>query len=155
MAGAHRAVIANLLERGAFKDAAREAQNWHHAAPRQHVEPIYWLALALMRMERPADAEKALNLGLRLQPQSAECLSLQGRAHLATGRLAEALAVAKSAMQLNSANPEVWDHIGVVHAQLGQFEDALRAFETQRRLGPDSARLAVQYCQHAGNLPPG
>lgn len=140
MAVTPRAVITDLLKRGDFKDAAREAQKWHHAAPRQ-VEPIYWLALALMRMERPADAEKALDLGLRLQPHSAECLSLQGRAHLATGRLSEALATAKAAMTLNSINPEVWDHIGVVHAQLSQFVDALRAFETQRHLGPDSARL--------------
>lgn len=56
-----------------------------------------------------------------------------------TGRIAEAQAAFKSILKRTPRNPDAWHFLGIVHAQLGQPQDAVICIEKAVAIAPDYA----------------
>lgn len=122
-----------------FDRAGSLAKAWCKEVP-MDANAHYWAGYCEMRSARVQAAEQSLRRGLECDPRHAECQSLLGRSLFAQGRVREALAAAEAAEGLDSHNPEVWDAVGVVYGNLGEYERALQAFRTVEGRRPKSAR---------------
>lgn len=115
------------------------ADAWRKELP-QDANAHYWAGYCQMRSARVRAAEQSLRAGIDCEPKHAECQSLLGRSLFAQGRMKEALAAAEAAERLESQNPEVWDAVGVVYGNLGEYKRALQAFRRVEARRPKSAR---------------
>jgi Flp pilus assembly protein TadD len=103
---------------------------------------IEGLALGKERQTLEAAAEK-IKIGLQQSPQSAGgYLALSGVLER-LGRMDEAVAAARTAAQLDSQDPQVLRHLGLLLGQTGQAGEAERLLRKAIDLSPGSADLYV------------
>ncbi len=144
--------LASLLQQGRFADALPELQRMHQAQPAD-AKAAMQLFMALMRLERPDDAEQVLSSAVEAgarHPSLNYNLALL-RAHL--GRLDDALALLDDPP---AESPDAVALRGVLLQQLGRPQDAREALTRVTSMTPDDARaflnLGVHLSEHA---PPG
>lgn len=132
-------IILDYVRQQRFDLGLAEATQWLSELPLD-ADAHYWKGYCEMRSGNPSAAEASLRGGLRSDPRHAECQSLLGRSLFAQGRVRDALEAAERAAGLDSRNPEVWDAIGVVYGNLGEYQRALEVFRKVAILRPNSAR---------------
>lgn len=108
--------------------------------------PVAYFVIGLVYRERgeylnaSGEAKKAI----RLEPSYANAYVLLGTLQYRTGALEEGLTQIKMAMRLNPHHPYNYPfHLGQAYYMLGQFPDAIQAFEQGLASNPSSERLHV------------
>jgi adenylate cyclase len=108
--------------------------------------PVAYFVIGLVYRERgeylnaSGEAKKAI----RLEPSYANAYVLLGTLQYRTGALEEGLTQIKMAMRLNPHHPYNYPfHLGQAYYMLGQFPNAIQAFEQGLASNPSSERLHV------------
>lgn len=97
---------------------------------------------ALSDQHRFAEAVAVFDRVIATDPARAAAFSHRGRALLALGRKPEALASAMRATQIDPASASAWATLGAIFSGLRQYDLALKAWRSARRLAPDRPGLA-------------
>ncbi|MCA1906688.1 MAG: YcaO-like family protein, partial [Desulfarculus sp.] len=118
-------------------------------------EPYYlpfFRALALINLERPAEALKDLDRALGLDPPPADAASIHTQRGVALkdlGRHAEAVAALTTAASFPEPHAEVFNLLGFCHYMLKNHEQAIEAFARAIELEPG---LGINYANIGSNL---
>lgn len=123
-------------KKGSLKEAERELAETTRLAPN---ETAAWIALGQIRAEskRLDDAAVAFATALTLDPLSEEAATGLSSVLSAAGKLADAETALTKAIESNTKSPALWNDLGVVRAQRGNYPAALDAFG--KALALDSA----------------
>ncbi len=98
----------------------------------------YMLAVSERRLP---DALIYISRALELQPENASYIDTRGWVLFKMGRTQEALSVLEKAAQLDDSNPEILEHLGDVHAALGNRETARQYWSAALEKGGDAELL--------------
>ena len=105
------------------------------------------LAATLVDVEQFDEAERFLDLSLRLKPDSPDLLFLRGRVYLARKENGTARGVFERAAKLKPDYDEAWAFLGRACLAAGDQQSAVTALQEARRLSPtepDNYRLLAQ-----------
>jgi Flp pilus assembly protein TadD len=89
---------------------------------------------------RLPDAEKAFQEAAKESPRDFQILANLSSLYLSNGKPKEAIATAKSALQL-SQSADTYVTLGNAYQQTGELKNALHAYQRARRLGKESAEM--------------
>ncbi|MCE3007805.1 MAG: tetratricopeptide repeat protein [Bacteroidetes bacterium] len=89
----------------------------------------YKQALLLADTGRPAQALEAIEEALHFQPLSIEYLAQKARILAQNGRTRAAFRMLEEALVQHNHSGELYYHLGVLHQQEKQYDQAIRAFE--------------------------
>ncbi len=105
-------------------------------------QPKRWLALAqeLQDVGRLRHAQKAYNVALSLMPGSVGIRNNLANLSLALGDTTDAINRYRTILRQDSAQVDVWLNLGVVYAQTGRPQQAIRAWREALRIDPDHPR---------------
>jgi tetratricopeptide (TPR) repeat protein len=101
----------------------------------KHPEPYYRLALVLLEGYRDRDAQEVLSRGLETIPDSGLLLFAMGFVKQVDGQYQEALVYTQKSLDRDPSRPEVWAICGELYLSLGQYDQALKAYQTAIGLG--------------------
>jgi tetratricopeptide (TPR) repeat protein len=100
-------------------------------------------ALALLRANRPADAERAFRAIAQSDPDLAGPHANLGLIARNAGRLPEAVTELERAVQLDPRMAAAWNQLAIAYRQQGQFAKARTAYETALAIDPSYAGAAL------------
>ena len=110
----------------AFRDLlAREPGNF---------EALYWLALLMLRAQRPTEALPVLDQALEVNPQSALALNARGSALRSLRQFEAALACYDRALVIEPTEVNVLNNRGNVLKDLGRHREAIACYEEAIRV---------------------
>ncbi len=123
---------------------------------RDDVDLQIHLAIALLEMERPRQAQTVLMRVARLAPERADTYRLLGRAARLVGRLDEALAHFRAAIARAPDYGPDYAQCGDILQELGRLGDAVRAYEAASEALPNNAEIWIQLgsCFHTMGVVP-
>src|SRR5262249_47618595 len=103
--------------------------------------------VALLNVERNAEAIESFDRALALRPDVPEVLNNRGIALTATGKLSEALGSFIRASVLHGTNPYTHNNIGILHKMLGRHRESAASFDRALALKPNdaSAKFALAF----------
>jgi tetratricopeptide (TPR) repeat protein len=128
-----RGVIASQTgRRGDAIDLMRKAVAIEPSVAAYHID----LALAFKADAKPQDAVVSYRRGLALTPE-AEAYNDLGVLEQQLGRLDEAMASYRRALDLKPGFADAWNNLGSALRDRGRFDDAIAAFKTAIELGVD------------------
>ena len=90
------------------------------------------------------DMETAEKLVLQMHaaaPDHPGILLFMGNIYTAMGRFNQAIQAYQESIELDSANPEAHNNIGIVYRREGNFPAAVGALEQARKIAPDRADI--------------
>lgn len=128
---------------------------WSNAA---RVRPAYWAphynrGLALLDMNKPADALAALERAASLKSDEPNVFDALGRAHSALGDREKAIISFERALELNPRMIESLNNLGTVYFDLSEYAQAERYFKESIHINPQSGvahfNLAQCYSRQA------
>jgi len=136
----------NLADAHVALGLIRELDDWDWAGSEEalrrairvspgHAEAHHELSMLLMRQSRFDEALREAREALYLAPMSARFEFAIGWVQLVSGRVEEALQAAAKARALDADFPWAYWLAGRAHEQLGQYEEAVEAFERGSRPG--------------------
>lgn len=100
------------------------------------VQDTFALALENHRAGRFDEAERLYRKVLHAAPRHADALHLNGVLLMQTGRDALAVRLIRQAIEVNGNEPAFHNNLGNALQRLGEFKDAVDAYETALRLEP-------------------
>ncbi|MBU1276250.1 MAG: YcaO-like family protein [Proteobacteria bacterium] len=112
----------------------------------------FFRALAMLTLERPAEALEALDAALTLNPPASDEASIhthRGAALKDLGRYDEAKESLRRAASFDEPHSEVFNLLGFCHYMLKEHEEAVEAFSRAIELEPG---LAINYANIGSNL---
>lgn len=114
-------------KKGMLKEAERELSEATRLAPN---ETAAWTALAQVRAElkKTDEAAVAYGMALNLDPLSEEAATGLSAVLSGAGRLPEAETALTKAIENNAKSPALWNNLGVIRTQHGDYAGALVAF---------------------------
>jgi len=92
--------------------------------------------MALVKSDRPADAERVFAQLLRTHGDSAELSVLLGQAHAQQGDFAAAIETLQRAIQLRPDVPEAHSTLGIIYLRQGRFPEAETALRAELKAHP-------------------
>jgi tetratricopeptide (TPR) repeat protein len=98
----------------------------------------YRLALVFMLGRLDVEAQNVLEAGLKQIPNAPLLLFGKAVSSDTQGKLNDAVAFARQSLAANTQQPEAWALLGRVYAELGQTEEALKAYDRAVALGGDA-----------------
>jgi len=101
-----------------------------------HAEALLGLAVLDLEAGLYDDAIERLDRAIRRNPDSGSAWYFQGVGHLKTGHATEALACARQGVRYATTHSLCFDLAGRAHAALGQYREALEAFEKAVEANP-------------------
>ncbi len=128
------------IDRGKLLDAARRLERITRASPR-YLAAWPLLGQCNMRLERYADAERALTTCISLWPDSAWAYLDRGLALKELGLLDEAEHDLTRALEISPGNTEAIVNRAIVRLQAKRFPDAKDDLDAAMAKAPESARL--------------
>ena len=102
------------------------------------------LGAALQQAWQPAEAQRALERALELNPNYATAHQWLGRALLKDGRAEAAVASLRRACELDPLSSRMADNLGFASWMVGRAQDGLAAMERALVLQPDSEQAKAQ-----------
>ena len=126
---------ASLHRSGKLADAERLYKQVLKA-DRKSFPAQYMLAVLLYQQQRPSAALRAVDLALKLNPDSTEALSLHGILQLNAGQHKKALFSLSKVVTLNPGDAEAWHNRGVILTELHRFEDAVQSIDKALAIQP-------------------
>jgi tetratricopeptide (TPR) repeat protein len=129
-----------LLEAGELEDALASAQAAADADP-SNPELLYLKAVAERYLRRPAAALETLRQLQQLEPRFARAYQEQGHLYKAMGKLPEAIAAFRRAVELNRGLIASWRELKELHAGQGKQAEHSVAEAEYRRLAALPAEL--------------
>ena len=102
-----------------------------------------WMAFALLKLKRPAEAERAIKTSVTLKPVNPAGFNLLGAAREAQGKLKLAIYAYERATQQAPNEPNGWYNLGKALMKKGDNEGSLRAFLRAERF-EDPAQADTQ-----------
>lgn len=126
--------------------------------PKDHVEEVDCLAkgMGFYRLGDYAEAEKAFNRLLELDPDNPKGISFLGALYVAVGRLDEALALFRRAVELTPSSYEDHRSLGMLLLARGEYEESEIAFKKTLDYKPDDWRahmLLARLYTDTGRIP--
>jgi len=112
------------------------------AADPRNVDKLIALGVAQSGIRQYREAIRTFSRGMRIAPKNALLYRWRGHRYISTGDTRRALSDLKRGAVLDSANYDIWYHLGVAHFIRGEFKSASRAFSQAQRLAPNSNELA-------------
>jgi tetratricopeptide (TPR) repeat protein len=114
-------------KKGMLKESERELTEATRLAPN---DAAPWIALAQVRAElkRPEDAAVAYTTALTIDPLSEEAATGLSAVLGAAGKLPDAETALMKAIENNTKSPALWNNLGVIRTQRGNYPGALDAF---------------------------
>ena len=130
---------------GDLANAVKNLQSAVRDAPDQP-ESYYRLALVFLQGFRDQDAEEVLSTGLRQIPNSPLLLFGLGTIKEVLGDYQRAINYMGKSVNSKHDQPAVWALLGELHAKVGQYDQALEAYETAvaQQASPETA---VKYAE--------
>jgi len=124
-----------------WKEAERELAETAKVAP---TETAVWVALAATRSaeKKLDDAAAAYATAIELDPLDEEAAAGLAATLRAQGKLAEAEAALAKSLSSIAKSPVLWNNLGVVRVERGQYAQAVDAF--QKALAIDAAFEAAK-----------
>jgi Tfp pilus assembly protein PilF len=124
-----------------WKEADRELEATSKVAPS---DTAVWVALASTRAaeKRLDDAAAAYATALEIDPLDEEAAAGLGATLRAQGKLADADAALTKSLSSIAKSPVLWNNLGVVRVERGQYAQAVDAF--QKALAIDGAFEAAK-----------
>ncbi|MEQ1518254.1 MAG: tetratricopeptide repeat protein [Usitatibacteraceae bacterium] len=98
------------------------------------------LAMAFVRAQKFADAQRAMQRALALQPQNAEFHLTAANIEQDLGRLDAAVGLLRQAILLQPSFAQAYNNLGILLSDQGKIEEASKAFSEAIRLNPRYAR---------------
>lgn len=98
----------------------------------------YRLALVFMVGRLDTQALNVLDSGLRQIPNAPLLLFGKAVSSDTQGKLDDAVALARQSLAINAQQPQAWGLLGRVYAEMGQTDDALKAYDRAVALGADA-----------------
>jgi ribosomal protein S12 methylthiotransferase accessory factor len=145
----HAAKLASQLPDAA--QARRVLEQMGEVAGQSHYLPFFQ-ALALINLDRPAEALELLDRALALGPPPGDEASVHTQRGVALkdlGRFEEAKAPLWTAASFPEPHAEVFNLLGFCHYKLGEHEQAVEAFTRAVELDPGQA---INYANLGSNL---
>ncbi|HEY2797619.1 MAG TPA: tetratricopeptide repeat protein [Thermoanaerobaculia bacterium] len=114
-------------KKGMLKEAERELGEATRLAPN---EAAAWIVLGQVRgeLKKPDDAAAAYATALTLDPLSEEAATGLSAVLGTAGKLTEAETALTKAIENNAKSPALWNNLGVIRTQRGNYPGALEAF---------------------------
>jgi arylsulfatase A-like enzyme/Flp pilus assembly protein TadD len=124
-----------LKDQGRFNEAVREFESLI-----QERKDLTWAYLFLAETHlasgRGPDAVRALESGVRANPESFTLLAACGELLIQSGDLNAAIGVLEKAISLIETDPSVWDNLGFIYWRKGVFDKASEYFQKALDLDP-------------------
>jgi len=117
----------------------------------QDAEALYGLGVVFHQMDDKAQALENYKKSLEIKPDYAECMNNLAQIYLTGGQGVRpdehrALKLAQRAVTLSGGvNPQIWDTLALVLAQMKKYEGALAASRRALSLDPTSRRLRSRW----------
>jgi tetratricopeptide (TPR) repeat protein len=127
-------LAAVLRERNQFREAEREYREALRCDP-DYVPALVGLGTILLQRQSPAEALVPLTKAARLDPKNDEAAWALVRAERLAGQTSEAAETLKRAVELDT--PELWNEAGVLAAESGRLDEAVRDFDRAVAKAPD------------------
>ena len=106
------------------------------------VDRIIQLGLAQAAVRQYREAIETYTRGLALAPDNALLYRYRGHRYISVRELDRALADLERGARLDSANYDIWYHLGVAHYLRGEFGAAADAFQRAWRMAPNDNEVA-------------
>lgn len=119
--------IVEQIERGAF-DAAEQAANDARGQYPDDAELARLHGVALLQLQRPADAVKVLEQAAQLAPQSVEVQCNLGSARLANGEADDAIEYLRAALRQSPGHPAILLTLGNALMAAARFQHARESY---------------------------
>lgn len=126
---------AAALQRGAFAEAERLAQQAHALAPREFAV-LHLLALARFQNGKPGPALEAMKQAVQANGNVAEAWNNLAHMSLAAGKHADALAAFERVLTLVPPQAEIFCNCGNLLMELGRPQEALARYDRALALKP-------------------
>lgn len=139
-AGVRRMLALASLNAGAYQKAAELLASDSERDAEPSLQYAY--ALALVRSERPAEAEAVFARLLAAHGTTAELQVLVGQAHAQQGDFESAVAALQRALQLKPEVPDANATLGQIYLKQGRLADARAALRLELAARPDHASAA-------------
>jgi len=133
----HLGLAQAYLDKQDYESAAVELKRVVALDPRNE-DAYYDLGRVYLQANQPAKAEDAFTQLLKINPNSANGHAGMGRIFAYERRYEEALAEYKRVADIDSLYQGVYFKIGVLEAQLNQYDDAIAALLKQRQTWDDA-----------------
>lgn len=104
----------------------------------QHPEALHLLGVLELQSNRPESAVELIQQAAALHPEIAVYHSNLGEALRRTGRLEEALAHLRSAVEIDAGNADSWNNLGSARAEKEDWAEAIACFERSDALAPQN-----------------
>ncbi len=98
----------------------------------------YRLALVFMLGRLDREARNVVGAGLRQIPNSPLLLVAEGVSEDSQGKLDAAVVFTKRSLEANPRQPQTWALLGRLYAEMGETDDALKAYERALALGANA-----------------
>ncbi len=103
-----------------------------------HVETMIAMGQEYLDQQNTTEALKSFNQAMQVAPKSAEPKHLAGYANYLLKNYQGAIALYRSALQFDDANPMIYKRLGLAYLALGDGAGASRAFQKYLQLAPDA-----------------
>ena len=134
--------IVEQLERGAFDVAEQAAGDARKQYP-DDVELARLHGVALLQLQRPADAVKVLEQAVQLAPQSVEVQCNLGSARLANGEADDAIEYLRAALRQSPGHPAILLTLGNALMAAARFQHARESYAMATHGAPDHPGLRL------------
>ena len=134
--------IVEQIERGAF-DAAEQAANDARGQYPDDAELARLHGVALLQLQRPADAVKVLEQAAQLAPQSVEVQCNLGSARLANGEADDAIEYLRAALRQSPGHPAILLTLGNALMAAARFQHARESYAMATHGAPDHPGLRL------------
>ena len=134
-----------LLQKGEFQKALDEIAVGEESGPADQAEILSLRAVALIGLNRRAEARGLLEEALALQPQYSNALLARARLYVGDGKLDEAARQVEGVIAGAPANAEAWLTLGDLLRFRADRPGALKAYQKAFALSPNNipSRLAM------------
>ncbi|MGR3319143.1 MAG: tetratricopeptide repeat protein [Candidatus Anammoxibacter sp.] len=105
----------------------------------------YFLAIALMEMDRKEQAKSEFKTAIRLAPESVHPKVVLANLFARDGELREAISLGKDVLYLEPGNVNAMQVIGMAYLKLGKVNEAERQFNEINKLNPSIADISMAY----------
>jgi tetratricopeptide (TPR) repeat protein len=105
----------------------------------QQAKAFYDQGVTLTRSGQYAEAIKAYQQAVSLNPAFAEAHHELGYAYYKLGRYEDSVASSKQAIELKSKNADTYNNLGLANEALGRWDEAAKAYKQVVSINPNSA----------------
>jgi tetratricopeptide (TPR) repeat protein len=129
-------------KKGSWKEAEREMAEASRLAPN---EIAVWNTLGNLRrkLKRPEEAATAYAAAFNIEPGSEEAATGYAASLSESGRLAEAEAVLRKALEARPASPTLWNNLGVMQVRRASYAEAITALQKALSLNAGMAAASA------------